>query len=199
MGEVLIRRLIAGAALALLLAGFVLAVRLGREDRAQGTDAGKPAATVPRSKPKPRATPKPKPPAPRAVRLRAVGTFDPEGDGQERDDLAALAVDGDPATAWRTERYSRFFKAGVGLVLDVGRRVRVARVVVTTPTPGFAAELRLGARPEGPFRRVAAGRRVAETTTFVVPRPLGRYLVLWITDLPAGTAAEVADVRVLAR
>ena len=72
------------------------------------------------------------------MQLTAAGAFDPEGDGRERDEEAPLAVDGRKETAWRTERYSRFFKTGVGLVLDAGRRVRVEQVVLDTPTPGLS-------------------------------------------------------------
>ena len=194
--EVLVRRLVAGAALALLLGGFVLALRLGREESTPAAEPTRPAASGAKPKPKPKA--KRKTPL-RAVRLTAVGALDPEGDGRERDDLAPLAVDGNPATAWRTERYSSFFKDGVGLVLDAGRSVRIARVVVSTQTPGVTAELRLGARAEGPFRRIAPGRSLAGATTFAVPRRTGRYLVIWITELPDGAAAELAEVRLLVR
>ncbi len=60
----------------------------------------------------------------RSSALAAAGAFDPEGDGRERDEEAGLAVDGRRDTAWRTEQYSSFFKDGVGLVLDAGRRVQ---------------------------------------------------------------------------
>ena len=52
--------------------------------------------------------------------------FDPQGDPpEENPELAPLAVDGDPATSWRTATYLQNFgpgglKTGVGLVLDLG-------------------------------------------------------------------------------
>lgn len=53
-----------------------------------------------------------------------VRTFDPDGDdGQERDDLIAMATDGQLTTAWTTACYSSKFlggKQGVGLVADLG-------------------------------------------------------------------------------
>lgn len=55
--------------------------------------------------------------------IAAIHTFDPDGDGEERDDLAALAIDGDPETAWSTVCYANEYlggKQGVGLVLDLG-------------------------------------------------------------------------------
>ena len=58
-------------------------------------------------------------PRAQAVKLTAVGAYDPEGDGHENDDLATQAVDGDPATFWKTEHYTHgFFK---------GRRPRPRR------------------------------------------------------------------------
>ena len=59
-------------------------------------------------------------PRAQAVKLTAVGAYDPEGDGHENDDLATQAVDGDPATFWKTEHYTH------GL-LQEGRRPRPRR------------------------------------------------------------------------
>lgn len=54
----------------------------------------------------------------------AVRSFDPDGDdGVENDDQAALAIDGNPDTAWQTVCYSDRYlggKGGVGLVADLG-------------------------------------------------------------------------------
>src|SRR4051794_1245381 len=54
-----------------------------------------------------------------------VTTYDPEGDdGQENDNLAAFAIDGNPATMWSTLCYgSRTLggKTGVGIVADLGK------------------------------------------------------------------------------
>ena len=133
------------------------------------------------------------------VKLTAVGAFDPEGDGQERNEEAPLAVDGSATTFWRTEHYSSFFKSGVGLVLDMGRRARVERVLVASPTPGSSAEIQLGDSPQGPFRAVTPARPLTARTSFTVPRRTGRYLVVWVVGMPQDSAAEVAEVRVRAR
>ena len=133
------------------------------------------------------------------MRLAAAGAFDPEGDDRERDEEAGLAVDGRADTSWRTERYSRFFKSGVGLVLDAGRRVRVERVIVHAVTPGSRAEIRLGNARQGPFTRVSPARALAGRTTFPVARRPGRYVVVWIVDVPDGSATELSEVRVRGR
>lgn len=48
-------------------------------------------------------------------------TFDPEGDGEENDDLLEFVTDGDSSTEWRTSCYSNEFmgaKNGVGVVVS---------------------------------------------------------------------------------
>ncbi|HET8813150.1 MAG TPA: hypothetical protein VFM67_11180 [Gaiella sp.] len=190
-------RLLAAVALAAFLSALVVAVLTGLGD---DESAAKPphvpttGAKTP-AREKPRARPKPAP----WVELTAVGAFDPEGDGQERNDEAPLAVDGRPTTFWRTEHYSSFFKSGVGLVLDMGRRARVERVLVDSPTPGSTAEIQLGDSPQGPFRAVTPARPLTSRTLFAVPRRTGRYVVVWITGMPQDSAAEVSEVRVRAR
>jgi serine/threonine kinase PknH len=138
-----------------------------------------------------------KAPASPRIRLSAVGAYDPEGDGHENDDLAPLAVDGDATTFWKTERYHSFGKTGVGLVLDA-RRVRpIARVVVSTDTAGSSAEIEVGRNPNGPFHLVTRAQPLTGTTTFkLAKKPTGRYVVVWITALPASAGeAHVTEVR----
>ena len=189
-------RLLAAVALGAFLVALGVAIVTGL-----GSDEG---GAVPRAVPTTRTTthartkparPKPAP----FVRLTAVGAFDPEGDGRERNEEAAFAVDGRPDTLWRTEHYSSFFKSGVGLVLDMGRRARVERVLVDSPSPGSTAEIQLGDSPQGPFRAVTTKQPLTASTSFAVARRAGRYLVVWVVGMPQDSAAEIAEVRVRAR
>lgn len=182
-------------ALGALFVGLWLAISRGLEDESAAPEP--PVTTTQRAAPKPpaRSTPRPAP----FVRLSAAGTFDPEGDERERDEEAPLAVDGRQDTAWRTERYSRFFKEGVGLVLDVGRRVRLERVIVDAPPSGGRAAIRLGDEPAGPFVTVSPPRALSGRTTFPVARRPGRYVVVWVVEVPDGEAVEIAEVRARAR
>jgi len=189
-------RLLAAVALAAFLAALAVAVLTGLGD--DDTAAGPPRVPTTGTKTPARETPARPRPAP-WVTLTAVGAFDPEGDGQERNDEAPLAVDGRASTFWRTEHYSSFFKSGVGLVLDMGRRARVERVLVDAPAPGSTAEIQLGDSPQGPFRAVTTARALTPRTSFSVPRRTGRYVVVWITGMPQDSAAEVSEVRVRAR
>ena len=189
-------RILAAAALAVLLLALGWAVAKGLDEDdvvSQAPPTNETVVTTTRPKPTTR-------PVARArfVKLTAAGAYDPEGDGHERDEEASLAVDGNPSTFWRTERYSRFFKTGVGLVLDAGRRVRVRQVVVDSATPGVRAEIRIGSSPTGPFTRVSPAKTLTARTTFPVAGRTGRYVVVWVTGLPPESAAEVAEVRVRA-
>jgi len=194
-GKTWARILAAGALAVLLLAlGWAVANGLDEDDAASQAPATRETA-VTTTRPKPTTRPVARA---RFVKLTAAGAFDPEGDGHERDEEVSLAVDGDRSTFWRTERYSRFFKTGVGLVLDAGRRVRVRQVVVDSATPGVRAEIRIGSSRTGPFTRVSPAKTLAARTTFPVAGRTGRYVVVWVTALPPESAGEVAEVRVRA-
>jgi putative peptide zinc metalloprotease protein len=148
----------------------------------------------------------------RAILLRPVSAhgFDPldtQGDpNNENDALAAYAIDGNPATAWRSQYYlgNPVFgglKAGSGLILDLGRRVRLRSVTVTFgPGPGsdsagsaggadVAVEIgrsdTLAASTLGTFTTVATADGVGGTHTFRTSSPArGRYVLIWFTRLP---------------
>jgi hypothetical protein len=162
----------------------------------------------------------------RAVKLRPVSVhgFDPldtQGDpNDENDALAGYAIDGNPATAWRSQYYlgNPVFgglKAGSGLILDMGRRVRLRSVTVTfgaEPGADVAVEIggshthggggalagsgTLAAPALGTFTTVATADGVGGTHTFRTSSPArGRYLLIWFTRLPpAGSDRFQAEV-----
>ena len=120
-------------------------------------------------------------------------SFDPFGDTQgENNKLAHLAIDGNPATAWRTEWYATAafgnLKPGTGLLLDMGRTVTItsARILLGS-MPGADFQLRVGAAASSltdlpPIAQVSgAGGPVSLQLT----RPArGRYVLIWFTRLP---------------
>jgi len=132
------------------------------------------------------------------VPLQGLMGYDPQGDGVEHNELAGAATDGDPATAWTTETYdSQDFgglKDGVGLMLDAGSPVKLARVTVTTPTPGFRAEIQSGDSTTGGFTADSSSQTVSGRTTFTLNGNTAQYYVVWITELPPGNRAEISDV-----
>ena len=137
------------------------------------------------------------------MRLTGVGAYDPFGTDGEHDADAPLAVDGNAATRWTTQRYrtpGSLGKQGVGLVLSVPSAGQLARVRVTTDTPGFKARIQLGTSPTGPFNDASATRPVNGVTTFPIRDGVkGRYVVVWLTTLPPGqSSAHVNEVTAVA-
>ena len=140
------------------------------------------------------------------LRADQISGFDPApGDGDEKSERADLAVDSKAGTAWTTEGYNsaRFgrLKSGVGLLLDMGKDVRVSDVKVTLPAPtGSVLQLRVGDEPAlNGLRPVGRATDTNGTITFRLSSPIqGRYLLLWFTKLaPDGNGqfrGKIGDV-----
>jgi hypothetical protein len=197
-------RLIAAGALAALIAAMVAVAfaSLGSDGNGGGSKR-QAAGTTTRAtvRTQPTTTTAPKPAAP--IKLVAVGPYDPPpGDGTENDSQVPNAVDGNRATYWSTEHYTRgFFKRGVGIVLDAGKRRRIARVLVGTDEVGSRAEIQLADIPTGPYRIVSPDKPLTETTAFALKRgATGRYVLVWLTALPTATGeGHITEVRALSR
>jgi len=157
-----------------------------------------------------------RPAVPAAVVLAPVNAhgFDPlssDDPGDENDALAAYAIDGNPSTAWQTQRYLGSpllggLKKGTGLILDMGGPVRLSSVAVTFgSTPGADVTIEIGndnalaPASLATFTAVAAADGVSGPHTF---RPAGaaqgRYVLIWFTKLPAvaqgGFQAQIFSV-----
>ena len=147
-------------------------------------------------------------PAPlRPVRGLAASDLDPQGNGEENPEVVDLAVDGDPATAWRTLTYEQQLgpgglKTGLGLVVDLGTAVAPREVTVAPRGGTTAAELYLTEeRPSDVAGLEPLGRASGDQQLrWELPgEATGRYLVIWLVELPAvgdGFRGEVADVVV---
>lgn len=150
---------------------------------------------------------------PKPLDIAHVSDFDPLADPpEENPDLAPLAVDGDPSTAWQTVTYKRRpdlggLKSGVGLLLDLGDVHQVSKVHVTLV--GQPTNLQLLAAPRGASSPTGldgltkvAGKDGAGTDVDLTPsKPVStRYLVVWLTSLPpasGGYKGQIAEVKVL--
>jgi serine/threonine protein kinase len=81
--------------------------------------------------------------------IAGVRSYDPNGDGEERDDMLALLTDGNDGTAWATVCYADRYlgnKQQVGVVLDLG----VASTgTVTVAINSAPYQLRVYGAPEG--------------------------------------------------
>jgi eukaryotic-like serine/threonine-protein kinase len=139
------------------------------------------------------------PPAkPAAVSLHAVGNYDPNGSPDSHSNTASAATDGNASTYWYTQTYfsSAFggLKSGLGLVVDAGSPVKLSRLTLQTPTPGFTAVVESGDSQSGPFTPDSPSQQVDASTTFRLHGARARYYVVWITLLPPGGKAEISEV-----
>ena len=135
-----------------------------------------------------------------AVPLRPVGVavYNPLGSSSDDDPSDALkAADGNASTFWHTSYYlghSQFgnLKKGTGLILDMGRPVRLSQVTVqfgATCCTHVAIEVgnsnTVSSATLSTFTTVQSSSAAHGSTTFDVTKPVtGRYLLIWITDLP---------------
>ena len=196
-----LRTAIVVGVLLVVVVAMAVAFTRGRQDGTDSTDPGPdPSSTA-------------STPASQVLRIASVKDFDPEGDPpEENPDTAGNAVDGDPATSWTTLTYRGNaalggLKSGVGLRLDLGRERTVGSVSVQLG--GTPTDLEVYAAPAGVTRapdsldqldKVGARARAPEKATIALdPAPKTRYLVVWLTRLPAvdgGFRGEITDVTV---
>lgn len=132
---------------------------------------------------------------------------DPLGvDHTENPGTVALAIDGDPDTAWSTEHYvSADFgnlKTGVGLWIDFGSSSDVRRLAITTLHPGWTFQLYSNPDAQGSPLVAAEGHASTFTakegvTTVSLEPTRARGILIWITRLVPdgdGFGATIADV-----
>ncbi len=70
---------------------------------------------------------------------------------------------------------------------------RPERIVVTTDTPGFTAEIQAGSSAEGPFETVGASKVVGSSATWELDDADATHYVVWITELVG--SAHVNEVK----
>jgi Dolichyl-phosphate-mannose-protein mannosyltransferase len=110
---------------------------------------------------------------------------------------ASLAIDNNLSTAWKTQWYLGDpvfggLKRGSGLILDMGRTVRLSSVQVTFgPVPGADVQIKVGnsdprsAAVVGAMTTVVRADNIGGTHTFTSRRwATGRYVLIWFTRLP---------------
>jgi hypothetical protein len=134
------------------------------------------------------------------VQPASASVFDPFGDQSENDSTAPLSIDGDPASAWRSENYfdGRLNKDGVGVVFDLGQSRDVVGFRLSTPHPGFRFRLAVGDDPDSLLERLGE-TQTAEADTRGSLTGSGRYVLVWITtvvDVGDGNRAEIGEFEV---
>jgi hypothetical protein len=129
---------------------------------------------------------------------------------------AGLAIDSNPGTFWYSQYYldNPVFgglKTGIGMVLDMGRRVKVSQIQMQLgPDPGANVQIKVSNLPAPPspagaaaLPTVARASGISGWHMFKIRKPVaGRDIVIWFTKLPPqpGTAnhyqANVYNVSV---
>jgi len=110
---------------------------------------------------------------------------------------AALAIDGNLTTAWATDYYLNYpnfgnLKPGTGLLIDMGREVKLSQVEVLFGSKGdTTAEIYLGNSAAmsktalGNFKLVSPPATASGDHKFpVTSDATGRYVLIWLTSLP---------------
>ncbi len=138
----------------------------------------------------------PPPPAPggdETVPAEAT-SFDPFGDNQaEREADIPLLHDGDPATAWRTERYFSplaSVKPGVGVVFTPQAPVRVMDIRGSTGTAYQVAWAAVPPDDIAGWETVSSGTLVSGSASLQLPARDGGAWLLWLTSLPEQANGE---------
>ncbi|HPY23610.1 MAG TPA: murein biosynthesis integral membrane protein MurJ [Mycobacterium sp.] len=146
-----------------------------------------------------------------AVKPVAVTVFSPDG-GADAPDLAGLAIDGDPSTAWPTDTYTDSvpfpnFKSGVGLMLQLPQPTEVGAVTVSVSSTGTQVQIRSADS--------ASPSSLADTTLLTGPTTLKQgsntisvpaaeptsYLLVWISTMGqtgGKNRTEVSEITVSA-
>ncbi len=144
------------------------------------------------------------------VEIASGRDFDPLGGDGEHPEVAADAIDGDPASAWITEGYNSpdMDKEGVGYVFDLGEPLDVSQIRLNTTQPGWTFKL-YGSEED--FTSAPTDERLAsmdgedtfraESVTEIEVEPVtARYVLVWITELPTEGEhrANIAEAEILA-
>lgn len=137
--------------------------------------------------------------------IESATSYDPDGDGNENNQLAYRAIDGSPDTSWSThpykmETFTENGKHGVGLMLRLDGSQSVSRVdinvlgnpttieVYVSDTKSRSQQDLLGALNNGSGQQSVTGGPLT-----------GKYVLLWVTKLSAYNdtfRTRIGDVKV---
>jgi hypothetical protein len=148
--------------------------------------------------------------SPRVLTPASASAIGFAGRTGDNGDLAKLAIDRKPATAWRTDWYTTAqfgnLYPGTGLLVDMGRPVTITAVRITlSRAPGAGLQVRVGSAPTlSRLRPVAHATNASGVVHLRTAQPVhGRYVLIWFTRLPpnsAGTFEErVSGIRIQGR
>jgi hypothetical protein len=116
-----------------------------------------------------------------------------------------LVDDNTTRTVWRTPTFADpATKPQLGVYIDLATAQKLRKLVIQTPTPGMGVEL-YGATKGPPATITDAGwthlgtrRSLDKKTTIGLPSQPLRYVLVWVTGLPAGAhSAAISEIQLL--
>jgi hypothetical protein len=135
--------------------------------------------------------------APAVLTPVSDGTYNAyKPDNDEDHQTVANAIDGNPGTAWSTQWYGSAtfggLKPGTGLILDMGKTVKLSSVKVLFGSGCCtSADIYIGNTSTvsqaafQTFTKVASASNVSGDYKFPVSSSAtGRYVIVWLTSLP---------------
>jgi hypothetical protein len=143
------------------------------------------------------------------VQVQSAQPFDPGGNppGQENNNSAPLAIDGNASTGWRTEGYNdrdiTKLKPGVGLILHLASTADLQELQLDSPTNDWKVEIYVA--DGSPASLAAWGSPVATKTLpkgsnkIGLKGTKGNAVLIWILDRGDGAgraSAEIDEARV---
>jgi hypothetical protein len=158
------------------------------------------AAAPPQQSKAPALAPTPAPATGQPVTPAGVSVYNPGGTG-DSPNRAKYAIDGNPATVWRTDQYQQqlpALKTGVGLLVNFQRPINLSQVVIDAVSAGTKVEIRV-ADSKNPqlnaTRVVGSGDLSSAQTTISLQRPQQtQYVVVWITQLGTSGGNFVSQI-----
>ncbi|MBM7771022.1 hypothetical protein JOD54_001226 [Actinokineospora baliensis] len=143
----------------------------------------------------------PKPPNPgQPIQAAGVQVYNVKGtpDSPRR---ANRAVDGDPKTSWKTDKYQQPFpalKPGVGIMAAFAEPVPFAEVVIDSPSAGTVVEIRTApSEKPGLDETKVIGRATLQSGQNRLQLDSAeptQHLLIWITTLGDGNVSEITEI-----
>jgi hypothetical protein len=141
---------------------------------------------------------------PAAVTIVAAKDFDPFGGDGEHPEAVDKVFDKNGTTSWETSTYKnpKMDKPGVGIYVQLASAASVTKVEVDTEEAGWSGSIYASMTPGtqlGDWGQPLAQQTGAGTrATFTLhPSKTARFVLLWITELPAAPhQLQVSEIRV---
>ncbi|WP_067450693.1 protein kinase family protein [Actinomadura macra] len=113
-----------------------------------------------------------------------------------------LVIDGKSSTSWETQSYADpdfgNYSKGIGVLLDMGRSVKVSNIKIITPQVGGILQVKIG-NSQSATDLKSVGRQQGtggELTVPVNPQVSGQYVLVWFTKLPSSLKGKLSEIAV---